>query len=132
FTGVVFEESSTATRAFSLKGLYMDPITDWPVTQIFISNIIAQLYSISQYIPWYSIIDYSGVAISIAIFFRILNLQSNWYLAIPFMVLVMDDAVLFSFTRTSMLLAAAGLFGMYYELNKTQKKTKWFFFKVII
>lgn len=118
--GIIYEEGSTPSRAFGFKGLYMEAITDWPVTQIFISNVFAFLYALVQDIPWYGLIEYSVVISSLLIFYRIIQNKSLLFL-IPFLVLIVDDLVLFSFTRTAMLASAAGLFALFIELKKIIK-----------
>lgn len=117
---VTYEEGATASRVFGFKGIYTQPITDWPVTQIFVSSIFAWLYSLSQNIPWYGIIDYSIVTIAIILFFRIIIHSKQYLLLVPLLVLIIDDIVLFSFTRTAMLASTAGLLSLFFEFRRNQ------------
>lgn len=113
FIGVFFEEGASATRVVTFKGIFSEPATDWPMTQIFIGHLYGLLYSISESVPWYGIIDYS-LALSglLLLFARLQKLSSVWVVA-AFLMLAFDDIVMFSFTRTSMLVVSGGLLSLH-------------------
>lgn len=130
--GVVYEESSTASRAISFKGLFTDPVTDWPITQIFISHVYAFLYKFSQDIPWYGIIDYSAVIVSIFLCLRVFLSTNVLIFFIPFFILIVDDIVLFSFTRTAMLTSVAGLISLFLLLKNSSQNSLIFYVQIAL
>jgi hypothetical protein len=140
FVGVYFEEGASATRVVTFKGLFTEPAVDWPLTQIYIGHLYGNLYSLISEVPWYGIIDYTLVFSGILIFFLILRRNKILIGLILFMIIVIDDVVMFSFTRSAMLIIGASLLALtlttdkYFrtEISKSSFLLRLFFFSSLI
>lgn len=110
--GVFFEEGASATRVVTFKGLFTEPAVDWPLTQIYIGHLYGKLYALAPKIPWYGIIDYTLVFSAIALFYLILKRQKELFVVVLFAVISIDDIVMFSFTRSAMLVTGASFLAL--------------------
>lgn len=120
--GVFFEEGASATRVVTFKGLFTEPAVDWPLTQIYIGHLYGKLYALAPKIPWYGIIDYTLVFSAIVLFYLILKRQKGLFVVVLFAVISIDDIVMFSFTRSAMLVIGASFIALILIIEKYYRK----------
>lgn len=99
-----YEEGSTPSRVSLIKGLFFEPITDWPVNQIFIADFYAFLYQSVPSIPWFSITELSIVLLILVLTYNQLAKLKNPIILIIFLISSLDDVLYMSYTRTASLL----------------------------